>query len=55
MKCEHCGNNFTTLSSLKTAQYCVSKRNTEPVRQFKCKNLLVKDGWTYTKINVVTM
>ena len=41
MKCEHCGNNFTTLSSLnnhiKTAQYCVSKRNTEPVRQFKCK------------------
>ena len=60
MKCEHCGNNFTTLSSLnnhiKTAQYCVSKRNKEPVRQFKCKKCdknFTSKRWM--KINVVTM
>ena len=41
MNCSHCGNEFTTLSSLnnhiKTAQYCISKRNTKPVKEFKCK------------------
>lgn len=41
MNCSYCGNEFITLSSLnnhiKTAQYCISKRNTQPAQQFKCK------------------